>query len=100
MTNNPARYLILVREFQSVREDELCRVGSNPDAIVAALKKKRVRIGGSWTRRQYISARVVDITAAEQTPPEPITIKTEFAPANAAAPLVQVQQLQLFAPET
>jgi hypothetical protein len=92
-----ARYVILAREYQSVRETELCRVETNPDAIVAALMKKRVRVG-SWRRRQYIGARVVDTAAAEQTPPEIITIKTEFAPANAAAPEVQTQ-LPLFAPE-
>jgi hypothetical protein len=94
-----ARYVILAREYQSVRETELCRVETNPDAIVAALMKKRVRVG-SWRRRQYIGARVVDTAGHASEPTIAENSTPEFAPANAAAPEVQAQQLQLFAPET
>jgi hypothetical protein len=38
----PMRYAIIVREYARGREFELCRVGTNPKAVVRALKRKRV----------------------------------------------------------
>jgi hypothetical protein len=55
------KYAILVREHQSGREVELCEVGNNPDAIVAALRKKKLKdetVGKSFP--QYLTVRWIE----------------------------------------
>lgn len=60
------RFSIMVMEYGSDREIELCQVQSNPEASVAALKKKKLRVRKTddSTRRssigKYTSIRVVD----------------------------------------
>jgi hypothetical protein len=56
-------YAIIVREHGSDREIELCRVGTNPEAVAAGARQKtlRVRSSGSlrWSNtRKYTNVRI------------------------------------------
>jgi hypothetical protein len=51
-------YSIIVREYQSVREVELLRVGNHPEAIVKALREKMLR-GDKHKIHKYTSVRAV-----------------------------------------
>jgi hypothetical protein len=61
------KYAILVREYQSNHEIELCEVGSNPDAIVKALREKTLTLrasmekgGRRFKQQQYATVRWVE----------------------------------------
>ncbi|HWZ38255.1 MAG TPA: hypothetical protein VNY08_08150 [Bradyrhizobium sp.] len=55
-----ARYSIWVRERGSDHDVELCELGSNPEAVVAALHAKCVTLGKSRQVKKYEAVRVVD----------------------------------------
>jgi hypothetical protein len=55
------KYSILVRQYGSDRETELCRVGANPQAIVEAASRKT--LSTSWKAGsipQYTTVRAVE----------------------------------------
>ena len=61
------QYSIMVTEYGSDREVELCQVNGNPDAVVAGLNAKTLMVHavGSTSRRRtkipkYSNIRVVD----------------------------------------
>jgi hypothetical protein len=54
-------YAIMVREYGSDHEVELCRVGSNPEAVAAGARQKMLRsrlLGKSLSLRKYMSVRI------------------------------------------
>jgi hypothetical protein len=51
-------YSIIVREYQGVREIELLRVGNHPEAIVKALRDKKLHFGKHKIAK-YTSVRSV-----------------------------------------
>lgn len=54
----PGSCSIIVREYQSVREVELLRVGDHPEAVMKALREKTLRFGNR-TVKKYTSVRAV-----------------------------------------
>ncbi len=63
------RFSVLVLEYGSDREVELCQLDSNPQHVVAGLKAKKLTVGRPGARRRtkiqkYTSVRVVDNGAA------------------------------------
>jgi hypothetical protein len=57
-------YSIIVKEPRG-KEVELCRVGSNPEAIAEAARGRSFRIGKRTVRR-YVSVRIVEIESEKQ----------------------------------
>jgi hypothetical protein len=69
------RFSILIQEYGSDREVELCQVDSNPQNAVAGLRAKTLTVHGKGnTRRRskipkYTSVRVVDNQAGRTISP-------------------------------
>jgi hypothetical protein len=61
-----ARNSIFVRERGSDYDVELCTVGDNPEAVMAALHAKRMTLGKSRQVKKYEAVRVVDNHADQQ----------------------------------
>jgi hypothetical protein len=54
------KYSILVRQYGSDRETELCRVGANPEVIVEAASRKTLSTSKASIIPQYTTVRAVE----------------------------------------
>jgi hypothetical protein len=63
------RFSILVREFGSKHEVELCQVDANPDPIALALEQKRVHGDNKYSSVRIIDHAPSDDVVADDTLP-------------------------------
>ena len=52
-------FAIVVTEL-SGNKTELCRVGSNPEAVAEGARRKRIRVG-KRTTKQYLDVQIVEL---------------------------------------
>jgi len=64
-------FSIIVTDALSGWKTELCRVGSNPEAIAEAARGKTIRIG-KRKRRRYCAVEIVKSREAPDTASSPI----------------------------
>lgn len=60
-------YKIFVQEHSSDQEIELCRVGSNPDAIIEGLRKKTLMVDTGRSNRRTKMPKYTSVRAEELT---------------------------------